>query len=76
MIKGSVSQKKMLENFLYLLEIERNFGLPTKDTKNQVEHKKWSHHDERDKEDPVEHTAEGIVGLEQNNKIANYLIST
>lgn len=39
-------------------------NLPTKDSKNQVEHKKRANHNQWNEKDPVENTAQGIVGLQ------------
>ena len=38
--------------------------LPAKNTQNQVEHEEWSYNNQRNEEDPVEHTSKGIIGLQ------------
>ncbi len=37
---------------------------PAQNTKNQVQHEETAHHNQRNEEDPVEGTANGIVCLE------------
>ena len=47
----------------------KKVDLPTEDTKDQVEHKKRSNHYEWDEENPVEHTAKGVIGLQNLRQI-------
>ena len=46
--------------------------LPAKNTQNQVEHEEWSYNNQRDKEDPVEHTSKGIIGLKIQMRMVSF----
>ena len=39
------------------------YYLPTENTENQIEHKKWSNHNEGYEKYPVEGTSKRIIGL-------------
>ncbi len=46
--------------------------LPTQNSKNQVEHEKWSNNNEWHEVDPIEGAAKGIIGLkEPSNNLEN-----
>ena len=49
----------------YFLYKRRQIDLPAKDSKNQVEHKKRSDHNQWHKIDKVERTSQSVIGLQK-----------
>ena len=45
--------------------------LPAEDAEDEIEHKEGPHDDEGDEEDPVESTADSVVGLDHGGKRTN-----